>query len=221
MHHGFGVRFPLLDERLSFGKEMQGCGAPFMDRLPGIGGGFRERLLEGFEFLTLFAVGAEKVAREDELPCHGHDHGHEDVAAFDTVGQVGVDVGAVQDGVLHPVDDFLVPDLRGQVAGAGVGEFGEAEDPLLDVAAEGLAEGVEVIFVAREEGVGGWGVVFGSQDLGLEGADLGLRRGEVGLEAVEFEVFGFEGCGDFVADDVFHAGGELGMLLAEVFELAR
>ena len=104
--------------------------------------------------MALFAVGAEEVACEDVFPRHGHEDRHEDVAALDTVREVGVDVGAIEDAVFHSVNDFFVADFRGEVARAGVGELGEAEDPLLNVGAEGLAKVVEIVFVAREEGVG-------------------------------------------------------------------
>jgi hypothetical protein len=183
------------------GEQGQGDGAPLPHGVRGPD--FEQDLLEALELLALLAVHAEEVAREDELPDHGHGHGHEDVAAADAVVEVRVDVGAVEDGVVEAVDDLLVVDLRGQAAGAHVGELGEAEDPLLHVAAEGLAPVVEVVHVADAEEVGGGrGGGGGGEDLFLHVPDLGLGLFELRPEGGDLGVFlGELGDvrGDFVA----------------------
>ena len=205
MHHRLRIPRSLILKRLTSTQQVEGGSAPFMDGGHGGVGTFTQRLLQTLQFLSLFSVSAEEISCEDEFPCHGHDHAHKDIPPLDTVGEIGIHVRAIKDGVFHAVDDFLVTNLRGEVAGAGVGEFGEPEDPLLDVAAEHLTLRVKVIFISiGDDGVGA--AALGGKDLLLEGADLVFGCVEFRMKAAEFCVFLFDGNGDFMADNLFHAG---------------
>ena len=105
----------------------------------------------------MFSVHAEEITREYVFEDHCHDHAHENVAAFHAIREIAVHFAAIEDCVIESIDDFLVSDLRDQAADTGVAEFGEAENPLLDVLAEGLAGRLEVVFVF----VGDYIVIFG------------------------------------------------------------
>lgn len=55
----------------------------------------------------------------------------------------------------------------------------------------------------------------------MESANLLFGGVEVGLQAVKLGVLFCDGDGDFAADEVFHAGGELGVLVFQDFEVAH
>ena len=229
LHDGLGVLVALVAELGTAREERQRHGAPLAD---GVRGADLEKLLlERLELLALLAVHAEEVAREDELPDHGHGHAHEDVAPPHAVAQVCVDVGAVQHGVVQAVDYLLVVDLRDAPAGAHVAELAKAEHPLLHVGAKLLAPGVEVVDVLDGEEVGVGGAV-GGEDLLLHLADPVVGGLELRAELGNFGILLFyRGKRDVSAAEVVelaagryvlvlqgaHGLGVLGLDLADAF----
>ena len=81
--NGVGVGLTLFGKRRSSGQQRQGRRPPAMHGVarPNLG----QVLLQRLEFLSLVAVHAKQVPGEDELPHHGHHHGHKHIASTDPV----------------------------------------------------------------------------------------------------------------------------------------
>lgn len=136
-------------ERVTLGEQRKGNGTPLAHGLCWANLG--QQLFQRLELLSLLPVHSEEVAGKDKLPNHVHGHGHEDVSPPDSVVEISVDVRAIQDGIVKAVDDLLIVDLACQAAGPHVGEFGKAQNPLLDVGTELLAAMVKVVLVLDVE----------------------------------------------------------------------
>jgi hypothetical protein len=102
LHDGFGVVVALGLEYGPLGEQAEGFCSPVVHGAWGTD--FREVFLELLEFLPLFAVHAEEVACEDIFPDHGHDDGHEDIAAFLAFREVHVySIRAGEDGIFDAI----------------------------------------------------------------------------------------------------------------------